>query len=321
MNENILNQIKPLPLRRAIELPDEFPLDALGPILEPAARALFDITQAPASICAQSLLAVVSLLTQGHRDTIIDGRINPTSCFFLTIAKSGDRKSAIDSIVMQEIKIYEQQMYEKYMENCKQFELEKRMYETKVKHIQKKYKNDQEKIPLELKQLGSYPSAPQLPFICVQEPTYEALFKLLQFGRPSIALSSDEGGRMLGGFSMNAENMLKTIAGLSELWDGKDISRSRAGDGFEKLYGKRFCMHLMVQPVVAEGLLENKLAGGQGFLARTLICFPASLAGTREYKKANVSHNPAILKFQTRAGEILLIPLPECECSFYLTAA
>jgi hypothetical protein len=89
---------------------------------------------------------------------------------------------------------------------------------------------------------------------------------------------------------MNKDNMLKTITGLSRLWDGHFISRVRGGkDESYLLYGKRFSCHLMVQPIVANSLLADKLLLGQGLLARFLITQPASLAGTRLYKDGDLS--------------------------------
>ena len=72
-----------------------------------------------------------------------------------------------------------------------------------------------------------------------EEPTYEGLVKALDTGWPSMGIFSDEGGRFLGGHGMNSENQLKTISGLSKMWDGKAITRTRAGDGSHKIYGRR----------------------------------------------------------------------------------
>ncbi len=89
---------------------------------------------------------------------------------------------------------------------------------------------------------------PLEPLLLCEEPTYEGLVKLLAAGQPSVGLFSDEGGRFIGGHGMNPDNLLKTAAGMSGLWDGKPVDRVRGGDGATKLYGRRVSCHLMVQP-------------------------------------------------------------------------
>ncbi|MBX9703119.1 MAG: DUF3987 domain-containing protein, partial [Silvanigrellaceae bacterium] len=153
------------------------------------------------------------------------------------------------------------------------------------------------------------PEPPIIPCQLIQEPTYEALIKLYQEGQPSLALFSDEGGRMLGGWGMNKENRLKTICGFSELWGGNPISRARAGEGFDKIYGKRLAFHLMAQPVVAAEIISDEVVAGQGFLARTLICLPKPLAGERKYVERNAKLAIEVQTFQERVKTLLQNPL------------
>lgn len=43
---------------------------------------------------------------------------------------------------------------------------------------------------------------------------------------------------------------LRTIAGLSKIWDGLPIDRVRAGDGIASLYERRAAIHLLLQPII-----------------------------------------------------------------------
>ena len=88
--------------------------------------------------------------------------------------------------------------------------------ERAVTHLRKK--SDQEIADL------IEPEPPIEPLIIVEEPTYEGLVKYLARGQPSVGLFSDEGGRFVGGNAMNRDNLLKTLAGLSSLWDAKPIN-------------------------------------------------------------------------------------------------
>jgi hypothetical protein len=61
----------PRPLMRESVPPDPFPVDALGDVLELAARAIHDRVQAPLAICGQSVLANTTLAVQAHADVVL----------------------------------------------------------------------------------------------------------------------------------------------------------------------------------------------------------------------------------------------------------
>jgi Protein of unknown function (DUF3987) len=248
------------PLQRTPPPAAAFPVDALGDILGPAALALENAIQAPLAICANSVLAVAHLAVQAHADVEIDGRVYPLSEFFMTVGESGERKSAVDTIALQEHREYERRLYG---------------------HL--KWAPD-----------GSATSStdtevpPLAPYVLVEEPTLGALIRNFIVGQPSQGLFSDEGGRFLSGHAMNAENSVSSISTLSKFWDGKPIDRIRVADGASKLYGKRLSCHLMGQPLIMAGLIADPAAQAQGFLSRFLIVTPESTIGKREYRAVNL---------------------------------
>jgi hypothetical protein len=153
------------------------------------------------------------------------------------------------------------------------------------------------------------PPHPPLEPVCIaQEPTYEGLIRLFIHGQPSLGLFSDEGGRFIGGHGMEKDQLLKTAAGLSELWDGKAVSRVRAGDGAGLLYGRRFSLHLMVQPQVAYLVLGNSLLLDQGLLSRVLVAWPETTAGSRFYKAYDLTTDADVAAYNSRLAEILERP-------------
>lgn len=115
---------------------------------------------------------------------------------------------------------------------------------------------------------------------------------------------------MIGGYGMSEEQRLKTITGLSELWDGKRGSRVRSGEGAMLLYGKRLSMHLMIQPIVAQPVLSDSLLIQQGVLARFLNTWPESTAGQRPYEPVDLSCDPDLERYRKRISEIINLPLP-----------
>lgn len=112
---------------------------------------------------------------------------------------------------------------------------------------------------------------------------------------------------------MNADNALKTACGLSNLWDGKPLTRVRKSEGSKIHYGRRLVVHLMIQPVVLMQLLSNEMLMGQGVLARCLFSAPLPLAGTRKYKEVDLSKDPNILAFYDLINELLDRPYPKAD--------
>ena len=80
----------PRSLRRLTGNPTEFPIDALPSVLKNSVLAIHDKTQAPIAICAQSVLAAVTLAAQGLADVKLPmGLVKPISNYFITVAESG----------------------------------------------------------------------------------------------------------------------------------------------------------------------------------------------------------------------------------------
>jgi hypothetical protein len=298
-----IDSLVPMPLQRALPLPESFPVHVLGDILEPLVRKIVEVIQAPIGICGQSVLAAVALAVQGHADIIIDGRIIPLSEFFLTIGASGERKSAVDNVVLFAHRLYQDDLRIKYQVDYADWLKSTEAYEAAKKESLKKTKTYEDK-KRALESLGLVPQSPLDPIILTEEPTYEGLIKLLISGQPSVGLFSDEGGRFVGGHGMNSENLLKTASGLCGLWDGKAVTRVRAGEPPTILSGRRVSFHLMAQPNVAQLLLSNPLLIEQGLVSRCLITWPISTAGSRFYKEINLTSTQEFQAYISRINEI-----------------
>ncbi|MCB1718658.1 MAG: DUF3987 domain-containing protein, partial [Candidatus Competibacteraceae bacterium] len=260
-----------------------------------------------------SVLAVASQAAQAHRDVLIDGRKIPLSLWMLTVAESGERKSAVDSVALTPLAVHQKALIEKN-------EIDRAIYERDLQ-IWKREKEralggkgkiapDRKAMQDALDAIGPEPEPPLLPFLKVNDLTYEGIYKALAAGQPSIALISDEAGQFVGGHAMNPENLLKTVSGLSKLWDGGELSRVRAGDGASILYGRRLAMHLMMQPVVAELLFSNPLTAGQGFLARVLAAWPESNVGRQVYQERDLSLDPAVATYNETIKSLLEMEPP-----------
>lgn len=303
----------PQPLLREIPPGAPFPVAALGP-LQAAVGAVHDVTQAPVGIAAQSALAVASLVVQGFADVETLGGDAPCSLFCLTIAESGERKSSCDRLLMKGIRDHERAQAEAFRAAFSEYEVDREIWAGKRKRLMAEAAGaDKLKAggaEADLRALGSEPRAPLYPNVTAQEPTFEGLLRLFQIGRPALGLFSDEAGGFVGGHAMNSDNKLKTIAGLSQLWNGDTVNRIRSGDGATDYPGRRLAMHLMLQPVAARPLLSDPQASGQGFLARFLMTEPPSAIGTRLRRGHDPASDMALAAFTARIAAILATPLP-----------
>jgi hypothetical protein len=302
---------EPQPLLREIPEGAAYPIKALGP-LQDAAIAIADITQAPAAICAQAVLSVGSLACQALGDVETLGGRAPASTFHLTIAQSGERKSACDRLAVKGVRDYEEELAGQYREEEATYRNRLDVWQEQRKLILRGAKKDAQLARHELDKLGPEPEPPLYPTLTSGEPTIEGVIKNMRQLRPALGVFSDEGGAFIGGYAMSEDNRLKTVASMSSLWDGTPVSRWRAGDGISIHRGRRVSVHLMTQPVAAAGLLADPVANGQGFLARFLMTAPPSAIGTRTRVGHRHESDWAVDHFAERVGALLRRPLPLC---------
>ena len=292
----------PQPLVRETPPGDPYPMDALGPLRE-AAEAAQAMTQAPPALAAQSALSVASLAAQAHWNVeTLDGS-KPISVFALSIAQSGDRKSACDKHLMRPVAEFSKELADEHRVEAEKHKAASALWHARHKDILKK--PNANGAEADLAALGTEPEPPLLPMVTASDPTVEGITKHLGVSRPSQGLFSDEGGAFLGGSGMSEDNRLKTVAALSGFWDGTAINRTRGGDGSVTHYGKRLALHLMVQPIAAETLLADPVATGQGFISRFLIVAPPSTMGTRFYREPDPERRIALDRWEGRIGTML----------------
>jgi hypothetical protein len=301
----------PRPLMRELPPADPFPVDALGARLGSAARAIKDHVQAPLAICGQSVLGAATLAVQGHADVELPmGHAKPTSNYFVSVAATGERKSAADKEALWPIHKRETALRETYDAAKQTYENEKKAWEKARNDAikEKKIKCNPAAMKAALDALGAAPHPPLEPVLTCGEPTYEGLCTLLAVGQPSIGIFAAEGGQFVGGHGMADDAKLRTATGLSALWDGEPIKRIRAPDRLV-LPGRRVAMHLMVQPEVGAIWLEDRLLIEQGLLSRILLTAPEAASGTRIWKDPSPDGDVALKRYGARLLEILERPL------------
>lgn len=302
----------PEPLRKSAAKATKFPLDSLPPLIKESILAIHHKIEAPLPLCAQSVLAAANLAVQGHADIKLPyGQTRPISCFFMTIAESGERKTSSDMEALRSVVEREKALSEEYQKFSVDWKNKKEAWEQQRKQILNNRKEYREVLAKEtaLKALGDCPSEPLHPTIRVSDVTIEGVYRLMENGRPSLGLFSSEGGQFINGYGMKNEDRIKTAASLSALWDGEDVKRVRGGDGITILQGRRLCVHLMAQPLVALNFLSNPELRDQGLISRMLVSYPESTMGTR-FGNNFYRENPALERFHNEMGRILKLKLP-----------
>lgn len=304
----------PQPLFRELPPAGAYPVSKLGPTLSAAAEAIHDIIQAPIEICAQSVLAAATLAAQAHADVVLPhGAARPLSCFFLTIAASGERKSSADGLALRAVREREKALRQEADAAMGSFLNAHTAWEAaRKKATQQKGTQGAIKVALDAP-LGPEPGAPLTPILTVAEPTLEGLIKLLAVGQPSVGVFAAEGGQFLGSHGMTQENKLRTATGYSALWDGEAVKRVRVGDGVTVLPNRRVSMHLMAQPEVSAVFLSDRLLADQGLLSRFLISYPPSAMGTRLWRDPSQASRDKLASYNARLTHMLRSPMPLAE--------
>lgn len=275
----------PRPLYRELPPATPFPIDALGPVLAKAARAIETQIQCPIECAANSVLAVASLAAQSRANVILpigEGKPAPLSLYLFTVLESGERKSSADSLALKPVRDFERHLAGKESAERQTYVAKQAAYAASEKHLTGKFKSNRGALETALNELGPMTQPPLLSVIAPSgDQTMEGLFRIYQNGRPSLAMLCDDAATFLGGHSLKSEQKVATVANLCRAWDGSKLERIRGGDGVTILYDRRLATHLMVQPGVAANFLSDAQFADQGLLARFLLSAPAGRAGTR----------------------------------------
>lgn len=292
------------PLFRAPPPAPDFPITALGE-LRRAAEAIHETTRAPIAVCAQSVLAAVTLAVQAHRDVELPGAgRRPLTALFVSVLASGERKSSVDRLAVRAAYEVEASFREAAQSDASKYADAKEIWEHARTQAKNHNKKNRAALAEAFQEIGPEPKAPAHPMLLVADPTPEALVMHLA-ARPWGGLFTAEGGLFLGGSAMNDESRMRTGALLNTLWDGDAIRRLRVTTGAAYLPGRRCSAHIMVQPAIASRFLADATLAGIGTLARTLLVAPTGTAGTRFFREPSDVAGKALAEYDARLSEMM----------------
>ncbi len=263
-----------------------FPLEALGAFKEPV-QALQQECQAAPEICFASAFMVLNHAAQAIANVKIENRTSPLSCFFITVAESGERKTSAEDITLVATKEYQARLEKLYQADLKRYHVENAMSEL----VRKKILASKDSIETKTQQLLELPTpiSPKIPRLITNEPTMQGITRLFREGFPSILLTSSEGGQFFGSYAMQHGNQLHTLTTLSSVWSGSPIAQVKKDGPLDYLENKRMTLHLGVQQSIFDSFIKGQFVEDQGFLSRCLISVSESLIDKRESTLDQVS--------------------------------
>lgn len=253
-----------------------FPTSSLGKHGSAMAQALEVKYQAPPALCAQAVLcAMNTTVSSWGQVEAIHGAGMPLSLFLISVAQSGERKTAVDDAAQRGIVVFQREL-------------------ALSLDAARKAASNQEEADL-------LPSAE----IIVNEPTFEGLLRTMSRGPGFTCLSNDDAASFFGGHAMSKEKKQKTTAGLSQIWSGTRVFSPRADGRDVGVEGVPLAISLMFQPYLVPQVFGDREMVDQGFLPRVLPCYPKSTMGTRFFRECPAEAEQQILAFAHRVFDTL----------------
>jgi hypothetical protein len=299
---------------------EEYPIDAFPSIIKNAIVEVQSSTQAPMALVAASALAVVSSCVQGLASVQRDeGLVGPIALFLMTLAPSGERKTASDKKFREPILEWERAIAEAMVPQVKDYLAAKSTWEAAeagikdaIRAAHKKAAPTTELAELEQRMrdhMLHQPCPVVVPRLLRGDDTQEALAVALQ-AYPVASVISSEAGILFGSISMNAESATRNFAQINLMWDGGPIKRDRTTQKNVDVDNVAVTMGLQVQPAVMQNFIAKlgALAYGIGYFARFLLSQPESTQGHRFFKAAPKGE-PELERFCQRAIALLSIPV------------
>ncbi|MCH4565058.1 DUF3987 domain-containing protein [Halomonas sp. EGI 63088] len=253
-------------------------------------------------------LSAMAMACQGVVDAAYpNNHVVPTSLYVLTIAETGERKTALENWMFKPIRDYQkakkmesQNELEEYNRQLKNWQSDDRAL-TKLRT--KAFVDGESTEEIELRQAGLHKNKPKPPKnhqMLYENITPIALAYGLYENIPMACLLSSEAGNIMEGKAMEDLPM------LNSLWSGSPLDVTRRTSPSFTLDDPRLTVALMAQPKVINRFLEKRgeEAMDNGFLSRFLVIKPRSMVGIREGKGRAV--NPGVMeRFHSRATELL----------------
>ena len=290
-----------------------YPIESLPEVVRAAVQEVQSFVKAPLSMVAMSAVMTMSLAAQGIVDVErAEGLRGPAGLFSITVAESGERKSACDKFFAQPLRDYEQARIDEHTEQSKDFEAEMAAWNARMEALTAGLRKEKGKAASadSVAELAEHtrakPEAPRLPQMFYEDTTPEAIAWGLAKKWPSAAIMAAEGGMVLGGHGMSKETLVRNLALLNVLWDGASVTIDRRTKESFRVAGARLTVGIQVQSGLLLDFVQGTrgLARSSGFLARFLIAWPDTTQGYRDFSDPPPGF-PALSAYHARLRAML----------------
>jgi len=279
--------VEPIPFSRAAL--EEFPVNALPPVISEYVSAVSESTQTPIDMAGTEALAILSMCLQGKYS--IRGKSDwtePLNLYSLVIAPPSERKSAVSHMMLKPVNDYEVQYNARNASTVESNRMRRRILEKRQKALEEQFvkgKATQEDINQIAQEIADFKEITPLQ-LYVDDITPEKLVSVISANHGRASLISSEGGifdTLAGTYSKNV-NIDVILKGYS----GDTIRVDRIGRDSENVMNPTLTILLMAQPNVVANVLGNQIFRGRGLTARFLYCMPRSNVGSRKYHSTTV---------------------------------
>jgi hypothetical protein len=261
-----------------------FPIQCFPDWIAEFVEAVAEDTQTPGDMAAVIILGVLSIpCNKVYKIEGKPGWQEPMSLYCASIAKPGERKSAIMAHIAKPIYEYEAEINESLKSDIARNRTEKKILEDSLNKLQAIAAKDNSSLNMEAalskaEELEQFKEIKPVRFVC-DDVTTERLVGLLIDQGERMAITSSEGGifgLMEGRYSEKA-NLDVFLKGHS----GDPLRVDRVGRSSEGLSEPTLTMALTIQPNILTGLMRNETFRGRGLTARFLYSLPISKVGAR----------------------------------------
>lgn len=256
-------------------------------LVEKLADDLEATVKAPRGLIVPKLISAISICLQPLLDVQTpDGRVIPSSCYFIILAKSGERKSGVENKVFKPIYDFQEELDELYAEQMRVYHRGLVFFKEKEKALKKEFRKcvttggDEERVEREIEALlESWPKAPCETQLVYTDTTPEALIDGMSQGCKYVAIASGEGGAVLSSALMRDYPLLNSGYG------GETLKKTRKSSGSSIVVEPRITISVDAQPDIFFALMEKNgdMLHSSGFLARCFMAMPTSKIGSRYY--------------------------------------
>lgn len=295
----------PLPFDE-VKLPT-FPTEALPAPLDEWVTAVSENTETPIDMAAVCALAVLSCSVQG-KFVIAPKRhyTEPLNLYFLIIANSGERKSAIVRLMTRPVYQFEKRENEHRHVLMESNQAELSSLKKKIDKLEHDGEVDEAASAKVKYRLLEQNQAKPLRLIA-DDVTPEAMTSLLANNNGVLSLITTEGGifdTLAGRYSntISIDTVLKA-------YSGDPIRVDRKGRECEVINNPTLTMLLSAQDNVLAEIMKNDAFKSRGLTARILFCRPKSKMGNRRYDTPEIDADLEIA-YQQLITKLLEIPYP-----------